>query len=178
MRETRGGTRRPLRPARRKLQLLAELHARFHQEVRDMFLRPLSFSLALLLTTAPVFAQTAPTPPAVTPTTTPRETIEGTLSQERTVIGIPPLATASVQTVAGLRTDSLGRQIAEVIAADLERSGLYEPIGPNGVRSEEHTSELQSLMRISYAVFCLKKKKQQEKKYTKDIRNQQRKKNI
>src|SRR3546814_6426052 len=29
----------------------------------------------------------------------------------------------------------------------------------NGVRSEEHTSELQSLMRISYAVFCLKKKK-------------------
>src|SRR3546814_8459161 len=30
-----------------------------------------------------------------------------------------------------------------------------------GIRSEEHTSELQSLMRISYAVFCLKKKKQQ-----------------
>src|SRR3546814_5508125 len=29
-------------------------------------------------------------------------------------------------------------------------------------RSEEHTSELQSLMRISYAVFCLKKKKKQE----------------
>src|SRR3546814_9360748 len=29
----------------------------------------------------------------------------------------------------------------------------------NGGRSEEHTSELQSLMRISYAVFCLKKKK-------------------
>src|SRR3546814_3670070 len=33
---------------------------------------------------------------------------------------------------------------------------------PFSVRSEEHTSELQSLMRISYAVFCLKKKK---KKY-------------
>src|SRR3546814_3526100 len=31
------------------------------------------------------------------------------------------------------------------------------------VRSEEHTSELQSLMRISYAVFCLKKKKQQQR---------------
>src|SRR3546814_2118325 len=31
-------------------------------------------------------------------------------------------------------------------------------------RSEEHTSELQSLMRISYAVFCLKKKQQQKKK--------------
>src|SRR3546814_9744266 len=32
------------------------------------------------------------------------------------------------------------------------------------LRSEEHTSELQSLMRISYAVFCLKKKKQQKTK--------------
>src|SRR3546814_1427573 len=32
---------------------------------------------------------------------------------------------------------------------------------PTSARSEEHTSELQSLMRISYAVFCLKKKKQQ-----------------
>src|SRR3546814_10268820 len=31
--------------------------------------------------------------------------------------------------------------------------------GIGGTRSEEHTSELQSLMRISYAVFCLKKKK-------------------
>src|SRR3546814_8625929 len=31
------------------------------------------------------------------------------------------------------------------------------------VRSEEHTSELQSLMRISYAVFCLKKKKKHNK---------------
>src|SRR3546814_8356363 len=30
-------------------------------------------------------------------------------------------------------------------------------------RSEEHTSDLQSLMRISYAVFCLKKKKKQQK---------------
>src|SRR3546814_2943243 len=32
-------------------------------------------------------------------------------------------------------------------------------------RSEEHTSELQSLMRISYAVFCLKKKKQTKHKH-------------
>src|SRR3546814_4261994 len=32
------------------------------------------------------------------------------------------------------------------------------------IRSEEHTSELQSLMRISYAVFCLKKKKKQHNK--------------
>src|SRR3546814_13889527 len=33
-----------------------------------------------------------------------------------------------------------------------------EGLGGRGDRSEEHTSELQSLMRISYAVFCLKKK--------------------
>src|SRR3546814_16286013 len=39
------------------------------------------------------------------------------------------------------------------------------PSTPTGSapRSEEHTSELQSLMRISYAVFCLKKKKQHTK---------------
>src|SRR3546814_5406450 len=35
----------------------------------------------------------------------------------------------------------------------------HRPTPPSGHRSEEHTSELQSLMRISYAVFCLKKKK-------------------
>src|SRR3546814_5776663 len=35
------------------------------------------------------------------------------------------------------------------------------------LRSEEHTSELQSLMRISYAVFCLKKKKKQNLEETK-----------
>src|SRR3546814_10457699 len=38
------------------------------------------------------------------------------------------------------------------------RADVQEMIRPAG-RSEEHTSELQSLMRISYAVFCLKKKK-------------------
>src|SRR3546814_11452964 len=35
----------------------------------------------------------------------------------------------------------------------------YDKIDRQLLRSEEHTSELQSLMRISYAVFCLKKKK-------------------
>src|SRR3546814_6178873 len=37
---------------------------------------------------------------------------------------------------------------------------MPHPLSPDGTvaRSEEHTSELQSLMRISYAVFCLKKK--------------------
>src|SRR3546814_9042132 len=42
----------------------------------------------------------------------------------------------------------------------LEAPGVAEGISvPVLLRSEEHTSELQSLMRISYAVFCLKKKK-------------------
>src|SRR3546814_9953167 len=42
---------------------------------------------------------------------------------------------------------------------DAKRQGA-DFAGVDAVRSEEHTSELQSLMRISYAVFCLKKKKQ------------------
>src|SRR3546814_7099080 len=41
-----------------------------------------------------------------------------------------------------------------------ERLGLYWKLTRGDRRSEEHTSELPSLMRISYAVFCLKKKKQ------------------
>src|SRR3546814_9116894 len=40
-----------------------------------------------------------------------------------------------------------------------ERDRLRERDAPQPPRSEEHTSELQSLMRISYAVICLKKKK-------------------
>src|SRR3546814_4130605 len=42
--------------------------------------------------------------------------------------------------------------------SDLEGTLVYQLRQPRS-RSEEHTSELQSLMRISYAVFCLKKKK-------------------
>src|SRR3546814_1614486 len=40
-----------------------------------------------------------------------------------------------------------------------------DPLG-RGLRSEEHTSELQSLLRISYAVFCLKNKKEEHTKTT------------
>src|SRR3546814_10534446 len=46
--------------------------------------------------------------------------------------------------------------------ADLQKRG-FQRVKIDGtlheIRSEEHTSELQSLMRLSYAVFCLKKKK-------------------
>src|SRR3546814_8218421 len=50
----------------------------------------------------------------------------------------------------------------------LKQSAFFNPGGTFdrdlAERSEEHTSELQSLMRISYAVFCLKKKKQKTEK--------------
>src|SRR3546814_10702148 len=41
----------------------------------------------------------------------------------------------------------------------LSFSGVWSPFSRRLLSSEEHTSELQSLMRISYAVFCLKKRK-------------------
>src|SRR3546814_2356113 len=49
-------------------------------------------------------------------------------------------------------------------AVDAARTEISARTGHavRSLRSEEHTSELQSLMRISYAVFCLKKKKQKE----------------
>src|SRR3546814_2233001 len=61
---------------------------------------------------------------------------------------------------------------------------VHPPVGQRdpGRRSEEHTSELQSLMRISYAVFCLKKKKKttraptrQQSKTTRNENGKQRK---
>src|SRR3546814_9809423 len=52
------------------------------------------------------------------------------------------------------------RRDPEYCQAFREHSQQYST---EAARSEEHTSELQSLMRISYAVFCLKKKKKKEK---------------
>src|SRR3546814_6580301 len=49
--------------------------------------------------------------------------------------------------------EALHRLSGERIVDSWHQEGFRQPI-----RSEEHTSELQSLMRISYAVFCLKKK--------------------
>src|SRR3546814_2155934 len=60
------------------------------------------------------------------------------------------------------RTSSPGSQRATSAGAGSESdstdSGAAITCPPQSSRSEEHTSELQSLMRISYAVFCLKKK--------------------
>src|SRR3546814_5064386 len=59
-----------------------------------------------------------------------------------------------------LRQAGVSLQDWRVLAALRERGGLRltELAARTSIRSEEHTSELQSLMRISYAVFCLKKK--------------------
>src|SRR3546814_2813596 len=71
-------------------------------------------------------------------------------------------------TVSGVTLDRFcGGGITSVnLAAATVMSGMEDCVVAGGTemmsytaRSEEHTSELQSLMRISYAVFCLKKKK-------------------
>src|SRR3546814_6289284 len=60
--------------------------------------------------------------------------------------------------VSGATEDQAGDILADRVVHLMKATGI--PNGLRGVgRSEEHTSELQSLMRISYAVFCLKKKK-------------------
>ncbi|MEY4269624.1 MAG: translocation protein TolB [Pseudomonadota bacterium] len=88
---------------------------------------------SLLAGAPPVLAQGAPSPAAPTE---PRETIEGTLSaQDRTIVAIPALATPESAATAAGTTTELGRKLAEVISANLERSGLYEPKGPSGIRA-------------------------------------------
>src|SRR3546814_1033779 len=60
--------------------------------------------------------------------------------------------------------------ILQMLAAHdgpMDAQALAEKLALTEPRSEEHTSELQSLMRISYAVFCLKKKTIQEAKHIK-----------
>src|SRR3546814_10646564 len=59
----------------------------------------------------------------------------------------------------------------QIIARDARVIMIVRPqielvVGDAVIRSEEHTSELQSLMRISYAVFCLKKKTHKRRKST------------
>src|SRR3546814_8923840 len=57
----------------------------------------------------------------------------------------------------GLATLSQGG--AQAAASSIPVTVVQPNVGQQDKRSEEHTSELQSLMRSSYAVFCLKKKK-------------------
>src|SRR3546814_9378687 len=88
--------------------------------------------------------------------------------------GIAPLwrPQAASGPATGDRADRAARRAAATrrMAGRAQGSTGYtaEGVWPRGAnrRSEEHTSELQSLMRISYAVFCLKKKKKHTAKQT------------
>src|SRR3546814_9896862 len=76
-------------------------------------------------------------------------------------VAMMPNVRARPATSAGIRADaatSLSMHLPPVSVG--EGSATIRSARPSP-RSEEHTSELQSLMRISYAVFCLKKKKKQ-----------------
>src|SRR3546814_7354693 len=73
--------------------------------------------------------------------------------------GIGGLAAALALTRQGIAVQLLEQ------ASHIGEIGAGIQLGPNA-RSEEHTSELQSLMRISYAVFCLKKKHNPTQKHT------------
>src|SRR3546814_7287792 len=69
-----------------------------------------------------------------------------------TSVGLVPLSKAISLDVTSLNVATVSYKIADAWSEAVTSRGMDE-------RSEEHTSELQSLMRISYAVFCLKKKK-------------------
>src|SRR3546814_4850633 len=71
------------------------------------------------------------------------------------VIGVTVIAVRPLVLVCRIRRIGIGVRLRMAVI------GLRLPISMAAVRSEEHTSELQSLMRISYAVVCLKNKKKQ-----------------
>src|SRR3546814_2371632 len=68
----------------------------------------------------------------------------------------PPRSTRTDTLFPTRRSSDLSRRCA---SSGLSTQTRLDRSPGSGTRSEEHTSELQSLMRISYAVFCLKKKK-------------------
>src|SRR3546814_3093913 len=72
-------------------------------------------------------------------------------------------AVNNVARTSGAEIDVLKLPITDPKTYELYASGettaVFQMESPGMQRSEEHTSELQSLMRISYAVFCCKKKK-------------------
>src|SRR3546814_6061367 len=73
----------------------------------------------------------------------------------RAVVEVAQVQPAAVIVAGRVRMPAGDRAVAPV-AVSGARPGQHDGVAS---RSEEHTSELQSLMRISYAVFCLKKKK-------------------
>src|SRR3546814_7864326 len=81
----------------------------------------------------------------------------------------PPASVAD--TVAAMVAYVDGMSIDDIAANQEGLTALMAAIEAAAGRSEEHTSELQSLMRISYAVFCLKKKKKQKQQSLKVTTN-------
>src|SRR3546814_2206039 len=71
----------------------------------------------------------------------------------------------------GLRARRRGRRRRRPPGPGGAAHSRGNPPSPGNRRSEEHTSELQSLMRISYAVFCLKKKKTEKNRRTTSIQD-------
>src|SRR3546814_1598120 len=69
------------------------------------------------------------------------------------------LQAASAAVLRYLKTEGIADFVDSSGTLPEDSSGIEEAVPADVRRSEEHTSELQSLMRISYAVFCLKKKK-------------------
>src|SRR3546814_2161069 len=98
----------------------------------------------------------------------PRSTRTDTLFPYTTLFRSPPSAGANgCASAAGCR--SVRRRYPPAVRYAPRRAFPLRPDEtPRAPRSEEHTSELQSLMRISYAVFCLKKKKNTTHKHTAD----------
>src|SRR3546814_5910451 len=83
----------------------------------------------------------------------PRSTRTDTLFPTRRSSDLSPIGYSPTGETFNLRAEELATAVAIAMGAD------------KLMRSEEHTSELQSLMRISYAVFCLKKKKTTTQKH-------------
>src|SRR3546814_5291597 len=99
----------------------------------------------------------------------PRSTRTDTLFPYTTLFRSSPGSAPSVASAAYSATSSRlsSEPVARIRRKTSSDMALLPLVVPSSNRSEEHTSELQSLMRISYAVFCLKKKKKNKhKQYT------------
>src|SRR3546814_5451105 len=76
------------------------------------------------------------------------------------LVGSPLTTIETVEQAMAARAEGLtSSEPAPAIAPEVATPLIHAMLDRQYRRSEEHTSELQSLMRISYAVFCLKKKK-------------------